>query len=468
MEAFTFNSDAKYKTGGYQRNLIASNLSVLMIVAAPNKVFFANVPDIWRQYRLPRVKTDATVQAWTKTPMQFWQNQLNFAVWCATAGCGVSFKDHLNGPEGRATPLIQAVYIFHVYYTTRRILTEINCALPQDASWDPLNNTYDRRAYERVCQEFGVDPQTDWRQKEYPNSRGLGDVHTRGHVAWTQTDFRHDSQAQHVASQNAGNLDPEHMTFGSEVSGGRHCGVSSCDWLAPKKAHIEFIEQDPGVDGSWSTFVLDSSKGFTQAGMERLNDSIRTYVWALLGAQAQTKSRIVASATRGVSGFEAQKQFLALVEDAINSPVDIQASITRYQSVLQYAGSELNMVFGTGLYMAPSDMLLNINPGIAGYNNKIQKAPAGLHIGVVDSSAVTTVGSPAVNNSPVQGIQHGSFDDSKIAGPPQADPPTAGPTGSPTISAAAASAAAAHADEKQALVVGGVAVGLVALWLALR
>ena len=457
MEAFTFNSGAKYKAGGYQRSLIAKNLTFLMITVAPNKVFFASLPDIWRQYRLPKVKTNATAQAWNSAPMQFWQNQLNFAVWCATAGCGVSVDDHLNGPESHATPLIQSVYLFHFYYTTRRILTEMKCTLPQDASWDPLNNTYDRRAYERLCQEFGVDPKTDWRQKEYPHSRGLGDVHTKGHVAWTQTEFRHDSQAQHVASINAGSLDPEHMTFGSEVAGGRHCGVSSCDWLPPKKAHIEFIEQDPGVDGSWSTFVLDSSKGLTQAGMARINDSIRTYVWALLGAQAQTKSRIVGKAAAG--GFEAQKQFLALVEDAINSPVDIQASIARYQSVLQYAGSELNMVFGTGLYMAPGDMLLNINPGIAGYNNKIQKAPAGLPIGTVDSKAV-------INSAPVQGLQHGSFDDGKIAGPPLGDRPT--PTGSSTLPAAHVAAARAHSEEKKALVVGGIAVGLVALWLALR
>ena len=105
--------------------------------------------------------------------------------------------------------------------------------------------------------------------------------------------------------------------------------------------------------------------------------------------------------------------------------------------------------------MAPGDMLLNINPGIAGYNNKIQKAPAGLPVGTVQS-----------NSAPVQGLQHGSFDDGKIAGPPLADSPT--PTGSPTLPAVHVAEARAHSEEKQALVVGGIAVGLVALWLALR
>lgn len=452
MEAFQFNSGAKYKAGGYPRSLTANNLTFLMITVAPNKVFFARLPDIWRQYRLPKVKTNATAQAWNSAPMQFWQNQLNFAVWGATTGCGVSFNDHLNGPYGHSTPLIQSVYLFHVYYTTRRILTELKCALPQDPSWTPLNNPYDQRAYERICQEFGVDPKTDWRQKEYPHSSGLGDVHTKGHVAWEQKGFRHDDQSKHVVRLNAGNLDLTRMTWGSEVPGGKHCGMTFCDWDAPKKAHIEFIEQAPGVNGGWSAFVLENSQGLTRAGMTRIDDSIRTYVWALLGAQAQTKSRIVGKAA---GGFEAQKQFLALVEDAINSPVDIQASIDRYQSVLQYAGSELNMVFGTGLHMAPGDMLLNINPGIAGYNNNIQKAPAGLPIGPVQS-----------NSAPVQGLQHGSFDDGKIAGPPLADRPT--PTGSSTLPAVHVAAARAHSEEKKALVAGGIAVGLLALWLALR
>ena len=76
------------------------------------------------------------------------------------------------------------------------------------------------------------------------------------------------------------------------------------------------------ISGAWTTFVLDKSEGFTQAGVERLNDSIRTYVWAILGAQTQTRSNILKTGT----GFDAQKQFLANIEDAIASPVDNQVA----------------------------------------------------------------------------------------------------------------------------------------------
>ena len=65
-------------------------------------------------------------------------------------------------------------------------------------------------------------------------------------------------------------------------------------------------------------------------GVERLNDSIHTYVWAILGAQDQTRSNILKTGT----GFDEQHQFLATIEDAITSPVDIPSSIARYQKHL--------------------------------------------------------------------------------------------------------------------------------------
>ena len=81
------------------------------------------------------------------------------------------------------------------------------------------------------------------------------------------------------------------------------------------------------ISGVWTPSVLDKFEGFTQAGVERLNDSIRTYVMAILGAQAQTRSNILKYGT----GLNARKQFLANIEDAIASPVDIPSSISRYQ-----------------------------------------------------------------------------------------------------------------------------------------
>ena len=52
---------------------------------------------------------------WNKAPMQLWQAQLNFAVWCTSSACRVS-SAHLNYKKH---PMIRAVYCFHVYYHVR-------------------------------------------------------------------------------------------------------------------------------------------------------------------------------------------------------------------------------------------------------------------------------------------------------------------------------------------------------------
>ena len=82
---------------------------------------------MFEKYRLPRVTSDKLVRTWNSNQMQFWQNQMNFAVWCATTGCGVSAEDHLAAPE----PLMQSLYYFHVYYQMRRILDELQAPCPR-------------------------------------------------------------------------------------------------------------------------------------------------------------------------------------------------------------------------------------------------------------------------------------------------------------------------------------------------
>ena len=106
--------------------------------------------------------------------------------------------------------------------------------------------------------------------------------------------------------------------------------------------------------------------GFTHAGVERLNDSIRTYVWAILGAQDQVRTPILGSGT----AFTARKRFLTNISAAIEQAEE--TSVSKYQSVLQYARGKLDFVVGEQLYMCPSDMTLTLlSAHISGYNNEI-------------------------------------------------------------------------------------------------
>ena len=306
---FRFNSEAKYQPGPQKAaardvgNLAEGRVQVQS--EHPQKWFGVKYSNIFERYRLSSVSSDKLIQVWNSKPMQFWQNQINFAVWCTTAGCGVSLEDHLTA----ADDLLQSVYCFHVYYQMRRILVEIQAPLPQDQAWDAENNPYDRRGYERICNEFGVSPHSDWKVNS-PN-RGLGKVYNY----WTHVGYR--------LVDDKGEYDLGSMSFTKKTTN---------DVL-----HVDFIKQDAaGADRAWRTLILNKSDGFTRPGVERLNDSIRTYVWAILGAQAQTQTGILGAGT----AFDAQKQFLANVEDAISSPVDLPSAISRYQDVLQYARTE--------------------------------------------------------------------------------------------------------------------------------
>ena len=151
---------------------------------------------------------------------------------------------------------------------------------------------------------------------------------------------------------------------------------------------ILYIEQlfdhDPGLtdrsirQGNALSFVLDTGydSGFFRAGVSRINDSIRTYAWAILVSQSQARNSILGSG----KAFDAQKQFIANVEDAINSEVDLPSSIDRYQRTLQYARSKVDFVIGHGLYMLPSDMEIEVDV-VNGYNNLIQIATDDMQLG---------------------------------------------------------------------------------------
>ena len=233
----------------------------------------------------------------------------------------------------------------------------------------------------------------------------------------------------------------------------RHVHVAQGPFFHPKDA----MRHNRDISGAWTTFVLNKSEGFTQTGVERLNDSIRTYVWAILGAQAQTRSNILKTGT----GFDAQKQFLVDIEDAIASPVDIPSGISRYQKTLHYASTSLDFVFGIGLYLSPSDMALH--PGnIQGYNNEIQiagsDAAIGHNPGINEAEPIASKGERASRGkiaSPAGTVHRG---------PQNKTRDSAADNGG--TSAEERQSATAHEEEKTALVAVGLAGGLAALRLS--
>ena len=239
---YAFNRDVSYPTcAGFPRNMTCKDLLEAHIqVVVPGKAsdrgdFTADVEDIFSKYRLPHISSETVVGLWQTNPMGFWQNQVNFAVWCSTTGCGVSWRDHLDIDR----PLARSVFRFHTYYQVRRILDELQVPLPQDQAWDPFQNPYDRRAYERLCREFGVDPATDWRANG-PN-RGLGRVYSY----WTNNGY-------HPVGN--GEYDSSKMSFTRQTSN--------------RYIHVDFIKQDaPNAERPGGRSSLTSQRALPRRGL---------------------------------------------------------------------------------------------------------------------------------------------------------------------------------------------------------
>ena len=81
-------------------------------------------------------------RAWLGGPnYKYWPQQLNFAVWCATGGCGIALRE---GELMRYPPVIQGFIKFHIYFTSRRLLYELGVPLPDDSAFNQTNNTYNK------------------------------------------------------------------------------------------------------------------------------------------------------------------------------------------------------------------------------------------------------------------------------------------------------------------------------------
>ena len=62
-----------------------------MIVVSSKDTFPVRFPNIFVDYPLGQMRVgDKLWMHWNKVPLELWQTQLNFAVWCALSACGVS------------------------------------------------------------------------------------------------------------------------------------------------------------------------------------------------------------------------------------------------------------------------------------------------------------------------------------------------------------------------------------------
>ena len=364
IPAVPFNSEAG--KASETLNTIKDALVQQEIYVTPSEKFKIKFRDIFTDTVITH-RSSHELRRWLAGPnFEYWPQTLNFAFYCATTGCGVSRrilfedkmrdgKNDLTDSELKIPPQVRSFFWFHVYFTVRRILFELggpqnSLPLPGDTAFSQTENKYDIPSFERICAEFGISPNADFRFTRGDN-HGLGSVFEYfSYSGYTKTPFKYPSKETKF-----------------EDEGGR----ASDGNLVP---YIENTE----ARNQYEYFLCPVSHGLTSAGLSRINQSIESFCYAILGSQVDVRSSI--SGSQG-SAIETQRQFLSMVEDAIRNP-DISKSVQRFQLAIQSAKVRLDLAISPGLWLLPSKMVVNTE-SVVGYNNKLKKATSFMRIGVI-------------------------------------------------------------------------------------
>ena len=346
-------------------NTIKDALVQQEIYVTPSEKFKIKFRDIFTDTVITH-RSSHESRRWLAGPnFEYWPQTLNFAFFAATTGCGVSrrilFEDKMRDGKNDLTdselilpPQVRSFFWFHVYFTVRRILFELggpqnSLPLPRDTAFSQTENKYDIPSFERICAEFGISPNADFRFTRGDN-HGLGSVFEYfTNSGYTKTPFKYPSKETKF-----------------EDEGGR----------ASDRNLVPYIENTEARN-QYEYFLCPVSHGLTSAGLSRINQSIESFCYAILGSQVDVRSLITGS--QG-SAIETQRQFLSMVEDAIRNP-GISKSVQRFQLAIESAKVRLDLAISPGLWLLPSKMVVNTE-SVVGYNNKLKKATTFMRIGV--------------------------------------------------------------------------------------
>ena len=335
------------------------------IYVTPSEKFKIKFRDIFTDTVITH-RSSHESRRWLAGPnFEYWPQTLNFAFFAATTGCGVSRrilfedkmrdgKNDLTDSELKLPPQVRSFFWFHVYFTVRRILFELggpqnSLPLPGDTAFSQTENKYDIPSFERICAEFGISPNADFRFTKGDN-HGLGSVFEYfTNSGYTKTPFKYPSKETKF-----------------EDEGGRDSDGNLVPYIENTEARNQY-----------EYFLCPVSHGLTSAGLSRINQSIESFCYAILGSQVDVRSSIAGS--QG-SAIETQRQFLSMIEDAIRNP-DISKSVQRFQLAIESAKVRLDLAISPGLWLLPSKMVVNTK-SVVGYNNKLKKATFFMKIGI--------------------------------------------------------------------------------------
>ena len=119
-----------------------------------------------------------------------------------------------------------------------------------------------------------------------------------------------------------------------------------------------------GQPNDYRRFIAHKTSGLTKIGQKLLQQSIQSYVYVVLGAQAKTRWPIVG---KGAKSLQTQDVFRTIVKETI-AQSDITITISNMRTAISSTNVVLNMAISPGMILVPSNLIIQ-KKKIPGYNN---------------------------------------------------------------------------------------------------
>ena len=135
------------------------------------------------------------------------------------------------------------------------------------------------------------------------------------------------------------------------------------------KGYVTGITYQKITGQSPKIFIAMTTDGLTKIGQKLLQQSIESYVYAALGAQAKTRWPIVGEGAKSLQTIEV---FCTIVKETI-AQSGMTTTISNMRTAIASANAILNMAISPGMILVPSNLIIQ-KEKIPGYNNVLTLA----------------------------------------------------------------------------------------------
>ncbi len=127
--------------------------------------------------------------------------------------------------------------------------------------------------------------------------------------------------------------------------------------------------QSPKDVNDYKMFIATTTDGLTKIGQKLFQQSVESYVYAVLGAQASLRFPIVGE---GAKSLQTQDKFRTIVKETIVQS-DVTITISNMRAAIASTNVVLNIAISPGMILVPSNLIIQ-KKKIPGYNNVLTLA----------------------------------------------------------------------------------------------